>query len=375
MSDLTKLLGSAGHRGGIDRRSFLAAGAALAALPWLPGRSPAVASGRMAFADDPFALGVASGDPTSTGVVLWTRLAPRPLEPGGGLPPEGIEVGWEIASDDAMKDVVRRGTSVATPQLGHSVHVEAEGLLPDRWYYYRFRAGDAESPIGRARTLPDPRASPTCSASPSPPARTTSRACSPPTSTWPRTSSTWSSTWATTSTNTAGAIISGPQAPGREIMTPGRLPDPPRPVPRRPAPPGRPRPMPLDRDLGRPRGRQQLRRRRLRADRRRPGRLPGPAGQRLPGLLRDDAPAGRSSIPRGPDMQLYRKASYRPARRADDPRHPPVPDRPAQRRPERRPERGRPRPQEHPARPTSRKAGSRPRCWDRRGPGTSWPSR
>ena len=78
---------------------------------------------------------------------------------------------------------------------------------------------------------------------------------------------------------------------GPKIRTLDDYRDPPRPVPDRPAPAGRPRPLPLDRDLGRPRGREQLRRRRLREDGRRPGRLPGAAGQRLPGVLRDDAAA------------------------------------------------------------------------------------
>jgi alkaline phosphatase D len=139
---------------------FLACGATLSALPWLAERSRAAAPGRVAFPADPFSLGVASGDPSSNGVVLWTRLAPRPLEPGGGLPPETIEVQWEIARDEAMRDVVRRGDAVATPQLGHSLHVEAGGLEPDRWYWYRFRAGDAESRVGRTRTLPEPSAKP-----------------------------------------------------------------------------------------------------------------------------------------------------------------------------------------------------------------------
>ena len=52
------------------------------------------------------------------------------------------------------------GTTLATPQLAHSVHVEVEGLEPDRWYWYRFRAGDAESPVGRTRTLPRRNATP-----------------------------------------------------------------------------------------------------------------------------------------------------------------------------------------------------------------------
>ena len=144
----------------MSRRLFLAYGASLAALPWAAERASGASARRASFADDPFSLGVASGDPTSDGVVLWTRLAPKPLEPGGGLRPEAIDVSWEIARDEAMSDVVCKGKVAATPQLGHSVHVEAEGLDPDRWYFYRFRAGDAESPVGRTRTLPAPDALP-----------------------------------------------------------------------------------------------------------------------------------------------------------------------------------------------------------------------
>jgi alkaline phosphatase D len=135
---------------------FLASSAAVPSLHWLVRQAEAQAPARkkVAFAADPFSVGVASGDPTSTGVVLWTRLAPRPLEPGGGLPPEIIEVEWELGSDDARRQVRRRGRALATPQLGHSVHVEVDGLEPDRWYWYRFRAGGAESPAGHTRTFP-----------------------------------------------------------------------------------------------------------------------------------------------------------------------------------------------------------------------------
>ncbi|MEZ4587439.1 MAG: alkaline phosphatase D family protein [Gemmatimonadales bacterium] len=104
------------------------------------------------FDADPFSLGVASGDPTDTGVVLWTRLAPH--SPAGGAPLAGeIRVGWEIASDESMRRIVRRGSARATAALAHSVHVEADGLEPERWYWYRFHAGDAVSPVGRTRTL------------------------------------------------------------------------------------------------------------------------------------------------------------------------------------------------------------------------------
>ncbi|MCM6778817.1 alkaline phosphatase D family protein [Nocardia sp. CDC159] len=109
---------------------------------------------------DPFSLGVGSGDPRPDGVVLWTRLAPDPLAPDGlggmGRAPVGVE--YEVAHDEGFRRVVRRGTAVATRELGHSVHPEVDGLEPDRWYFYRFRAGAAISPVGRTRTAPLPGA-------------------------------------------------------------------------------------------------------------------------------------------------------------------------------------------------------------------------
>jgi alkaline phosphatase D len=101
----------------------------------------------------PFTLGVASGDPAPNGVVLWTRLAPRPLE-GGGMPSLPIAVEWSVASDERMQRIVQRGSVVAVPELGHSVHVEVDGLEPSRWYWYQFKAGSEYSQIGRTRTAP-----------------------------------------------------------------------------------------------------------------------------------------------------------------------------------------------------------------------------
>jgi alkaline phosphatase D len=108
---------------------------------------------RPRFEEDPFALGVASGDPTATGGVLWTRLAPRPLEPGGLSGYRAI-VGWEVAEDEGFTRIVQRGRQTAAPELGFSLHVEVDGLASDRWYHYRFFAGDAVSPVGRLRTAP-----------------------------------------------------------------------------------------------------------------------------------------------------------------------------------------------------------------------------
>src|SRR5436190_10577155 len=74
------------------------------------------------FRNYPFTLGVASGDPWPDSVVLWTRLAPEPLE-GGGMPTANVEVSWEVATDRAFRTVVQKGTAIARPELGHSVHV------------------------------------------------------------------------------------------------------------------------------------------------------------------------------------------------------------------------------------------------------------
>ncbi|MFO1065799.1 MAG: alkaline phosphatase D family protein [Pirellulales bacterium] len=111
------------------------------------------------FESDPFTLGVASGEPSADGFVLWTRLAPKPLD-GGGLGPEPIEVSYEIAEDESMRRIVQHGSVVAVADLAHSVHVEVEGLKANRQYWYRFQAGDAVSPIGRTRTAPTPEEKP-----------------------------------------------------------------------------------------------------------------------------------------------------------------------------------------------------------------------
>ena len=142
------------HEGGVSRRLFMSYAAALSSVPLLSRSSFAKSS--CSFSDNPFSLGVASGDPNHRSVVLWTRLAPKPLEPFGGMPDEAVEVKWELANDEAFTKNVVKGTTTATPQLGHSVHVEVDHLKSDRWYFYRFHAGDATSPIGRTRTFPTP---------------------------------------------------------------------------------------------------------------------------------------------------------------------------------------------------------------------------
>jgi alkaline phosphatase D len=136
----------------ISRRSFLAYSSLAAASVW-SSRAVGAAKQNVKLPDHPFQLGVASGDPSPDGFVIWTRLAPKPLE-GGGMPAEAVEVAWQVAEDEAMSRVVASGTTVANPDWAHSVHVEVQGLKADRWYWYQFKAAGETSPVGRSRTMP-----------------------------------------------------------------------------------------------------------------------------------------------------------------------------------------------------------------------------
>ena len=136
----------------INRREFLAGVGGAAGLVLLRPYERVLLA-RPRFASDPFTLGVASGDPAPNGVVLWTRLAPDPLN-GGGMDPHAVEVRWTIYADEAKKRVVRQGKAQASPETAHAVHVEANGLEPARTYWYGFECGGVESPLGRTRTAP-----------------------------------------------------------------------------------------------------------------------------------------------------------------------------------------------------------------------------
>ena len=143
----------------ISRRRFLglALGGAGAALTGSFGCELAPLS------DWPFKLGVASGDPLWDRVVLWTRLAPDPLatDGQGGMPGQAYPVVWEVAHDESFRQLARWGVSEALPEFAHAVHVDVDGLEPDRWYFYRFMAYGYVSDTGCARTLPARGSAPT----------------------------------------------------------------------------------------------------------------------------------------------------------------------------------------------------------------------
>ena len=148
----------------LNRRRFLTVAGAAAALAFgtnLPDTAVAAgkpgtrgAAGARRLDKDPFRLGVASGDPRSDSVVLWTRLAPEPYEPDSGMTDEAVAVTWELATDKDFAKVVAEGEETAHPEWKHSLHVVPEKLEADTSYWYRFKAGTWTSPTGRTRTAP-----------------------------------------------------------------------------------------------------------------------------------------------------------------------------------------------------------------------------
>ncbi|MFF8232122.1 alkaline phosphatase D family protein [Streptomyces caelestis] len=144
----------------VARRRFLTVTAAAAMLAFTTNRpargataAPELDAARIT--DDPFTLGVASGDPLPDSVLIWTRLAPEPFAEDGGLGRQRVVVYWEVAMDEWFAFVEHRGVATAHPEYAHSVHVDVKGLMPDSHYYYRFRAGTWISPTGRTRTAPE----------------------------------------------------------------------------------------------------------------------------------------------------------------------------------------------------------------------------
>jgi alkaline phosphatase D len=132
----------------ITRRQFIQGAAASAALIPLTVRaeqSTPDAALRL------FKHGVASGDPLTDRVMLWTRVTPPATRSATGP----IDVQWVIASDEGLQQVVSRGTAPAATERDFTVKVDAGNLRPGRTYYYAFTAGGERSPIGRTKTLPD----------------------------------------------------------------------------------------------------------------------------------------------------------------------------------------------------------------------------
>lgn len=134
----------------LSRRRFLVTTGTLIGLSVVDQKALAASNGGY------FSLGVASGSPRTDQVILWTRLAPDPLN-GGGMAQMPAEVRVRVARDALLKDIVIDEIVTATPAEAHSVHFAARGLVAGREYWYQFSYGGDDSPIGRTRTA-DPKA-------------------------------------------------------------------------------------------------------------------------------------------------------------------------------------------------------------------------
>ncbi|AHE53379.1 alkaline phosphatase D family protein [Sphingomonas sanxanigenens] len=130
----------------LSRRNVLAGAAALAASRFAAAGQVVAAPPRPRLTEDPFALGVASGEPARDGFVIWTRIA--------GLQQDAI-VAWEVAADERFRRIVRTGRAAAPVARGGAVHVRVRGLAPGRRWFYRFHLAGAVSRIGRVSTIAD----------------------------------------------------------------------------------------------------------------------------------------------------------------------------------------------------------------------------
>lgn len=128
----------------IGRRQILAGAAALAATRFLTAARATAADRPPRLLTDPFALGVASGEPATDGFVLWTRAV--------GLTGD-VCLGYEIAADEGFRTIVRSGRVDAPAARGGAAHLELRGLPPGRPFFYRFHLGDAVSRTGRTATM------------------------------------------------------------------------------------------------------------------------------------------------------------------------------------------------------------------------------
>lgn len=96
-----------------------------------------------------FHHGVASGDPQTQGVILWTRVTP---EDGDTSP---VSVSWEVASDADFTQLVNEDSTEVRQAYDYTLKVDVQGLEPGKTYYYRFHAAGVTSPVGVTRTLPE----------------------------------------------------------------------------------------------------------------------------------------------------------------------------------------------------------------------------
>jgi alkaline phosphatase D len=129
---------------GTSRRGFFTrSGGAVLALAAAPALAlPGHSRGKPAV----FQHGVASGDPLSDRVMLWTHVS--------SMQRGAVVVAFVVATDPGLTQVVHQGRVKTHPDRDYTVKVDVARLQPGRTYYYRFSALGEQSPVGRTRTLP-----------------------------------------------------------------------------------------------------------------------------------------------------------------------------------------------------------------------------
>ncbi|WJZ03804.1 alkaline phosphatase D family protein [Corynebacterium freiburgense] len=137
----------------VSRRYFLGTAALLAAS------SVFIPEAAAELGHAVFQHGVASGDPLSDRVLLWTRITSHPDDMPGSLLGTPTTVHWEVSSDEDFSSNIAAGQGVATPEKDMTVKVDATGLLPHTNYFYRFTVvsgpySGQRSPVGRTKTAP-----------------------------------------------------------------------------------------------------------------------------------------------------------------------------------------------------------------------------
>jgi len=95
----------------------------------------------------PFYHGVASGDPLSDRVIIWSRITPQDFS-------ATLSVHYQVASDPTFMNVVAEGNYTTDASKDFTIKVDVTGLEPNTFYYYEFDHQGAFSAVGRTKTLP-----------------------------------------------------------------------------------------------------------------------------------------------------------------------------------------------------------------------------
>ena len=143
----------------VSRRSLLGGSAAAAAGTLLPIRTFSREAAAAPASEGTFGYGVASGDPTATSVIIWTRATPAPVDgvvaaPGSGLG-DPVRVRWTVCSDEEMTCPVASGEVMTDVATDHTVKIDVTGLDPYTRYWYQFSTDSDSSIVGRTQTAPD----------------------------------------------------------------------------------------------------------------------------------------------------------------------------------------------------------------------------